>query len=390
MKLSRFLLLMFYAFAGCAGPSAYGQHAAWKSEHRTWIDDSTGYEITQWTSTSRNWHLYFNVESFIDDTHAFIMSDRTGKTNLFILDVTNGALTQATDEDSVRSSIWHLPALKRLWYINGGTLKELNTQTLRSRAVHEFGAVEPESFAVTCDGAFAVFSANKHPGFTSNHSTGPYALFRVDLTTKEVRQISPDFGFILSHVQTNPTDPRLVSYCWQHRYREGSSGVVGNAPVRIWWNTIDGTDGGPVGPQEFGLHRTHEAWTPDGKRMTYSARYVFGPRKGEQFLGSTTIDGKDNFMIPAPIAAAHSQMFADNKHWTVDLFNGPYLVLVKLNGRGIDTVSVLFRHDSSFEGQPTHPHPHFSPDGKYILFSTDRTGKPQVYTVRVDLGKERR
>jgi WD40-like Beta Propeller Repeat len=35
--------------------------------------------------------------------------------------------------------------------------------------------------------------------------------------------------------------------------------------------------------------------------------------------------------------------------------------------------------------QPSHPHPHFSPDGKSILFSSDKSGIPAVYSVRVNL-----
>ena len=51
----------------------------------------------------------------------------------------------------------------------------------------------------------------------------------------------------------------------------------------------------------------------------------------------------------------------------------------------IEQTKILFRHDSSWGAQPTHPHPHFSPDGKYVMFSTDKTGNPQVYTVEINL-----
>lgn len=42
------------------------------SEKKTWIDDTTGYEITQWTSISTSHHPYFTVDSFIDDKTAII------------------------------------------------------------------------------------------------------------------------------------------------------------------------------------------------------------------------------------------------------------------------------------------------------------------------------
>ncbi len=33
--------------------------------------------------------------------------------------------------------------------------------------------------------------------------------------------------------------------------------------------------------------------------------------------------------------------------------------------------------------QHTHPHPSFSPDGKRIVFTSDRSGYPQVYEVQI-------
>ena len=48
----------------------------YESEKQTWIDSVTGYEITQWTNDSaRSWHLYFNIESFIDNDNAIIFSE---------------------------------------------------------------------------------------------------------------------------------------------------------------------------------------------------------------------------------------------------------------------------------------------------------------------------
>jgi len=44
---------------------------------------------------------------------------------------------------------------------------------------------------------------------------------------------------------------------------------------------------------------------------------------------------------------------------------------------------VLCRHDSAMKIQQTHPHPRLSPDGSYVVFSSDRSGYGNVYMVRV-------
>jgi oligogalacturonide lyase len=346
-----------------------------------------GYEVMQWTQTGSNNHLYFNIESFVDVDHFLFYSDRSGKNNLFMMDIASGTMTQMTDEESLTQSAWHLPQLHTLWFLTKKELKEIDTRTLEVRTLFVIDSLHPESFAVTCDGKYMVFAANKNPGFSAKHSTGPYALFRLNMRSKEIKQISPDLGFKIGHVQTSPTDPTRVSYCWQHIYVQGAPGMVGNTPNRIWWNNIEGTDGGPVGVQEFGLHRTHEFWFPDGTLMGYSARYLFGPNKGKQYIGIVTPDGKENFMMPAPVSSSHNQVYSDNKHWVSDLYDGLNLVMFTIEGKEIAKKEVLFNHGSTMEGQPSHPHPHFSPDGKYVLFSTDKSGKPQVYTARVNLGK---
>ncbi len=60
----------------------------WPSEKKTWIDPEFGHEITQWTQNSaQSWHLYFNIESFIDEHHAIIFSERNGSLQLYNLDL---------------------------------------------------------------------------------------------------------------------------------------------------------------------------------------------------------------------------------------------------------------------------------------------------------------
>lgn len=384
-KIRIYIIVTILSTNFSANAQSNGIGKQYPSEKKTWIDNSTKCEITQWTNTSKNWHLYFNIESFIDNENVIIFSTRSGKTNLYKMNLTDGTITQMTDENDLKQNIWHNSLQKTLWYFNGDTLKVLNTTTFKCSDLFVFDKTKPESFAVTCDGKWFVYSVNKNPGFTANNSTGPFALLKLNLSTKEISQISPDYGFRMSHVQTNPIDPNLITFCWQHQYRDGGEGIVGNTPIRIWWNSLDGKSGGPVVFQELGLHRTHEFWFPNGKYIGFSARYLYGLNKGQQFIGYTSIDGKMLKMFPANVGAAHSQMFSDEKHWVSDLYNGSNLVLFTLTEKKIAEAKVLFRHDSTWGEQSTHPHPHFSPDGKYILFSTDKTGTPQVYTVKVNL-----
>lgn len=388
IKTSVISLFFIYVTVNTAQQNGIGK--VWPSEKRNWVDDSTKFEITQWTNIGKNWHLYFNVESFIDEDNAIIYSDRTGVVNLFKLNLQDGTITQLTNHSvDVSGAAWHYPKSKQIWYEVDNTIRVLNYETLENELVIANSSADLKSFTVTCDAKYLVYSVNKNPGYSPNNSTGPFAVMRFDLRTGQVKQISPDYGINISHLQASPTNPEILIYAWQHQFREGGAGTVGNVPFRIFWLNIYGTDGGPVAPQEFGIHRTHESWLYDGSRISYSARYMFGPNKGRQFLGSSKPDGSDNFMFEVPVGPAHSQVFKDNKHWVADQNNGMFLTMWTFERDKILKEEKLFRHNSSWGEQPTHPHPHFSPDGKYILFSTDKSGTPQIYTVKVNLQNDK-
>jgi oligogalacturonide lyase len=363
----------------------------WPSEKETWIDSEFGYEITRWTNhDSLSWHVYFNIESFIDETHAIVFSQRSGHTNLYKLNLESGEMIQMTDESDLDGHIWHWPEHQTIWYAVGNTIKALDTQSYKNRTICTTESA-PRSFTVTCDAKWIVVSLDQSKKKRDEglvQPLGPYVIYKMSTDTGERIQSSPDYGFVIGHLQASPTDPKRISYCWQHLYRPGNyPGIRGKTPIRIWWISIDSTDGGPVGPQEFGIHRTHEFWFPDGERIGYSARYKYGPNLGKQYLGSCKPDGSDNYMIEAPVLFAHTQMFKDLKHWVVDVYDGMVLTMMTIEDRKIVETQSLFRHDSSWQGQASHPHPHFSPNGRYVLFSTDKTGSAQVYTVRIDLDK---
>jgi oligogalacturonide lyase len=376
--------IVIFRAAGISDDSYIGK--LWLAESETWIDDEYGHEVTKWTSDSyKSWHLYFNIESFIDDTTCIIYSNRTGGVNLYKLNLIDGSMLQMTNYPGKIKHTWHLPEYNQLYFEYETNIHVLNTITLEDSKLLSFENFDLKSFTVTSDRKYIVYTINKNPGWDENHSTGPFAIFRYEIATGEKKQISPDWGISINHLQANPVNPNLIVYSWQHQYRAGGAGIVGNVPIRFWWINVDGSDGGPVGPQEFGLHRTHEFWTYDGSRIGYSARYKFGEHKGRQFLGSCLPDGTDNFMIEVPVGPAHSQIYKDSHHWVADLNDGTILTMWTFDRENILNEEKLFNHNSSWEGQPSHPHPHFSPDGKYVLFSTDKTGTPCVYTVKVNL-----
>ena len=357
-------------------------------EMKSWIDDSTGYEITQWTSSGINHHPYFTVESFIDNETAIIFSRRTGTDQLYKLNLLNGEMTQMTAGEKIKN-IDHLPKFNTIWYLDGKKLFTLNTKTFQSDLIYDFESFgyKINSFSVSCDARWFIFSVEKKDTLSGTCGYGPYAIYKLNLADKTITQITLELGLNIGHVQANPVDPNLILYCWQWEKFDREK-LVGHAPIRTWWVNIDGTAGGPL-KQEYGTQQTHEAWTPDGKNITYLYKYRWGAQKGKHFLGIQSIDGKTYKAYPAQVSPGHQNLFSDNKHWIVDTFNDDesLLALITVGKNKIKESHILFRHGSTLIGQDSHPHPRFSPDGKYVLFSTDKSGAAQVYMVKVNIKK---
>ena len=356
------------------------------SEMQTWVDDSTGYEITQWTKNGTSHHPYFTVESFIDDNTAIIFSRRTCVDQLYKLNLTSGEMLQMTVGEKIKN-IDHLPQFHTIWYLDAKKLYALNTSDLKSELVYDFESFPYKvgSFSISCDAKWFIFAVEKKNSLSGTCGYGPYAIYKLNLADKTITQVTLEMGFNISHVQANPVDPNLILYCWQWEKFDRER-LVGHAPIRSWWVNIDGSAGGPF-KQEFGTQQTHEAWTPDGKNITYLYKYRWGINEGKHFLGIQSMDGKTYKAYPSQVSPGHQNLFKDNKHWIVDTFNNDetLLALITVNKKKIVDSKILFRHGSSMIGQDSHPHPRFSPDGNYVLFSTDKSGTAQVYTVRTNL-----
>ena len=61
----------------------------------------------------------------------------------------------------------------------------------------------------------------------------------------------------------------------------------------------------------------------------------------------------------------------------------PYIQLFRWDGSEYVGPKILAYHRSTFNDQYAHCHPRFTPDGKYVLYSTDLTSYANMYLVEV-------
>jgi oligogalacturonide lyase len=189
----------------------------------------------------------------------------------------------------------------------------------------------------------------------------------------------------LGHPQFRPRHNNDISYC-----HEGPATLI---DARLWFIHADGTGLRCLHDQKRDEIITHEFWLADGSKLGFVYRKTEGAspenretQKVEQKVFYIDTDAfLEEFIMDCSVYC-HSMTNADNTLMTGDgqLREKPYIYLANLQDK---SETILCRHDTSWKSygntQDAHPHPAFSPDGKKIVFSSDRDGLPGIYLISV-------
>lgn len=212
-------------------------------------------------------------------------------------------------------------------------------------------------------------------------------VIRYDLTKKSSLVLWGDQQWI-SHVNISPTDPNVVLFChegpWLHVHR-------------MWTARVDHDKVYPLIDQKVNLERIgHEFFTASGR---VGAQYSYRDQVGEEFYKHGDIfvntDGSDERRYYYPYTRpSHVQMnyaenlgIGDRAPIRKDMKDhGNYLAMLKYEGESVE-VGLLCAHGTSWKSQMSHPHPIFTRDDKYVIFSSERNGRTNVYKARVDWDK---
>ena len=191
----------------------------------------------------------------------------------------------------------------------------------------------------------------------------------------QIVQVSVDGGsprvvfeedYWIGHINTSPTQPESLTFCHE--------GPWDNVDNRIW-----GLDAGSgkvwkIRPPAPGEIVGHEYWFNDGIHIGYHGHTA----GGKPMLGHIRFDNTQPIECDFPGATGHIFSLDDK------LIVGDGAGVIRVWRREGDRYSqprILCRHDSAMRIQQTHPHPRISPDGRYVVFSSDRTGYGNVYKV---------
>ncbi|NOU94799.1 hypothetical protein GC093_16455 [Paenibacillus sp. LMG 31456] len=389
------------------------------------VDESTGRKVRQLTSTQGNHHhLYFTSSSFTLDNNwvLYISAEYEGSPNIYKLSLENGEAVQLTDNrDGIlksyvyyegnpyrglgKASPSYNPHTKQLLYIQGNEVRLLQIDSLEEKVIYELPPNNMTGFThLSMDGKYACVPYISSDAFEVGEGN-PFTLIRdkvqaeqleskmlvIDTETGVGEILFSQVGWI-THVQFHPTDHRQILY-----NHEG-----GMVEQRIW--LYDNGHIHKVRDQSAAssdLWICHEMWLRDGDGILYHGSKGLpndpSMQLGRQRQGHTVSFIGCKLHTGEPVELEFPANMVDYGHFTSG--NNDHLLVT--DGI-IDSYSIhicnadwskrelswerLCQHNSSFLVQDVHPHPIFSHDERFILFTSDQHNSPtqgHIYLIEV-------
>jgi len=322
-------------------------------------------------------------------------SNRDGGSQLHLLHLDGGQIVQLTDYKGIRAqqSCVH-PSKEIAYYIAGRELRSVRLDTFEEETLYRC----PDGYklhtpTITRDGRHvALCYCEDVPVSTETgviystmaeryfrHPAG--VVMRIETETGVARACWGEVAWI-SHVCIHPGDPDLILFC-----HEGGS----NVHQRLWTVRVGRpTQAQKLHEQRNGERVVHEFFTRAG-----DVGFQCGQQSGGEYLVYDCYIRPDGtwlrqFRRPTSRFPGHIQCnsdgslgVADGAHLEPDDGDGRNWIGLSRYVGGRAIVHRLCRHDTSGKTQNSHGHPIFSPDDRWVLYTSDKGGTCNVYMAEV-------
>lgn len=371
------------------------------SEYEDRVSGAKVKQLTDWMGHSN--HAYFTHPNWLDGGRKLLfVSDREGARNLFSLDLKSGGIVQVTDAAAMDPSgaarvgchsVAANPKRPEAIFWLGKILHAVDIGTFATRPLFEVPeGYKPGNVSITADGRSAVFGVQEdlsnrfyldlqhgYIGMEEVRKANPHCrIMKLDFDRGEAECVWEEKCWI-GHINTSPTNPQMLTFCHEGRWH-----LVDN---RIWGLDLGTGKAWKIRPLERPGRVGHEYWLADGERIGFHGGWA-GPdydggevlTRGEQLIGCIRHDNTEHVEFTFPHATGHTHSI----DFRLVVGDGGDVVRIWEN-RGGELVGprVLCEHRSHKGWQRGHPHPVFHPDGKRVLFTSNRTEYGNLYLVEV-------
>ena len=361
--------------------------ALYPSESKETTDPRTGARVRQVTAhPSIHHHPFYYLPAWDDEMrHLVFVSHRTGAPQLFLELRESGDLLQLTDRDDLNEWSVHPSHDGRFVYFTAGSgAWRVDTGSLKEEELVDFGRDEIREAGMVGAAMGTTTLSRDDQWWAVPVKNGEGAQFHLIETASGKDEIILERDTI-GHPQFHPDDPTWLRY-------------GGPYHSRIWTIRRDGS--GNRLAYERNVEKkewiVHETWRP-GSMEILTANWPHGVIGVDVISGEVRSVCRFNAWHPM-IDRTGSRMVADTKNpdiglQTFDVTDGvgePHaLCATESSNAGDHWNGAHCPYDDGevkvFAPQHTHPHPHYSPDGRLVVFTSDRSGHAQVYEVEVSM-----
>ena len=325
------------------------------------FDPETGVEIWQLTSgPTVNTNLYTHVNFFTRDSNTLIFQSFPGYVRgmtpqIFRVDVDGQNLTQLTDAPGI-GGIVLAKETPFVYFLKKNQLVRENILTAEEEVVaREDAVLEAETALGSLSEDDSFYAADV------KWTSGGFGIFTADLRSGRTRLLKMDA--VTHHVQINPADKNTLLFQY-----------FNDDPHMLWLMDSNGQNLRPLNVlRETG----HFTWMGKTGRVLTTADY---PRKA--LVSIADGEAAEQVIVESPeIYFWHAGVSRDGQ-WIVSDSNWPDQGIFLIHAE-TGTVRKLCSDYSSKTYQLSHPHPAFSPDGKQVVFNSDRYGFPHVFLAKI-------
>lgn len=348
-------------------------------EGNQFIDRSTGRMVRQVTSAEAiHHHPFFLIPAYDNDGRwLFFVSHRLGAPQVFVEERASGRLVQVSDVPDLIEWSVHPSLDGRFVYFTSRTAGwRTELSTMHTEQIMDFG-----DFAVTTGGMVAggmgTTALSSCGSLWALQLSGPDGTRIVGVDPATGRHWTITEHDAVAHMQVCPDDPSLLFF-------------AGNFKQRIWTVNTDGTDKQQHYQRRPGEWITHESWIPGTREICmvnwpreiqavaipsgrvrtiiqFNAWHVIADPSGVEMVADTKNPDRGIVRFPTDGSGDCVHVCESDSSNAGDHWNGP------------------FPYESGpikvYAPQHTHPHPRFSPDREFVVFTSDRTGCAQLYEV---------